>query len=158
MQPPWCVAARVCRLPLTASLLLQAAPSSAAAKSSAPPRLPKHPSFSIRQGIIHATQDFVRALCDASSGLVDVFPMADRQVALRQVGTQLGWPLRTDPAARSGFFWGLPAEPLLACALLCRRPSLCSPTAQRLVEGLPVAASPCPLTPCVAPSRSRSLN
>lgn len=54
-------------------------------KDKSKPQLPKNHSFSIRPGIIHATQDFVRALCDASSGLVDVYPMADRQVALRQV-------------------------------------------------------------------------
>ncbi|CAI6001212.1 unnamed protein product [Closterium sp. NIES-64] len=46
------------------------------------PKLPKHPSFSIRKSTVLATLDFVKALGDISFGLVDVFPNEDRQTAL----------------------------------------------------------------------------
>eukprot|EP00245_Coleochaete_scutata_P009804 TRINITY_DN3317_c0_g1_i1.p1 TRINITY_DN3317_c0_g1~~TRINITY_DN3317_c0_g1_i1.p1 ORF type:complete len:1328 (+),score=319.25 TRINITY_DN3317_c0_g1_i1:279-3986(+) len=46
--------------------------------------MPKHPSFKVRKGSYYGTLDVVQALCDASSGLADVFPMGDREYALRQ--------------------------------------------------------------------------
>eukprot|EP00850_Spirogloea_muscicola_P013514 SM000092S24482 [mRNA] locus=s92:267129:274309:+ [translate_table: standard] len=55
-----------------------------AERLSAKPPLPKYPSFHIRKGTFHATLDFYKALCDISSGLVDVFPLSDRQKALKE--------------------------------------------------------------------------
>ena len=50
------------------------------------PPLPRYPAFKIREGTFHASVDFVQALADISSGLVDVFPLFDRQKALKEVG------------------------------------------------------------------------
>eukprot|EP00250_Pteridium_aquilinum_P015981 c22872_g1_i3 orf=1049-4555(+) len=51
-------------------------------RSAAKPPLPKYSSFHLRKGTYHATLDFIQSLCDTSTGLVDVYPMEDRQKSL----------------------------------------------------------------------------
>ncbi|GBG82219.1 hypothetical protein CBR_g34503 [Chara braunii] len=58
-------------------------------------KVPKNPCFRIRPGSFHATLDFARALCDASAGLVDVYPLEDRQLALRQSLAELNGHLES---------------------------------------------------------------
>ncbi|CAI5511611.1 unnamed protein product [Closterium sp. Naga37s-1] len=62
------------------------------------PKLPKHPSFSIRKSTVLATLDFVKALGDISFGLVDVFPNEDRQTALGESLAELNAHLAGMPA------------------------------------------------------------
>ncbi|KAI5075146.1 hypothetical protein GOP47_0009222 [Adiantum capillus-veneris] len=50
----------------------------------AKPPLPKYSSFHLRKGTYHATLDFIQSLCDTSTGLVDVYPMEDRQKSLHE--------------------------------------------------------------------------
>ena len=52
-------------------------------------KMPRYPSFCIRQGTVNATLDFVKAMGDISFGLVDVFPH-DRQLALTEVRGKRG--------------------------------------------------------------------
>lgn len=53
-------------------------------RSAAKPPLPKYSSFHLRKGTYHATLDFIQSLCDTSTGLVDVYPMEDRQKSLHE--------------------------------------------------------------------------
>ncbi|CAI7780758.1 unnamed protein product [Closterium sp. NIES-54] len=68
------------------------------------PKLPKHPSFSIRKSTVLATLDFVKALGDISFGLVDVFPNEDRQTALGESLAELNAHLAGMPANEGVFF------------------------------------------------------
>lgn len=53
-------------------------------KSSTKPPLPDHMISQIRKGTYHASLEFVQSLCDTSYGLVDIFPIDDRKVALQE--------------------------------------------------------------------------
>lgn len=53
-------------------------------RSSTKPPLPDHLISQIRKGTYHASLDFVQCLCDTSYGLVDIFPIDDRKIALRE--------------------------------------------------------------------------
>ncbi|XP_020587113.1 phosphatidylinositol 4-kinase beta 1-like [Phalaenopsis equestris] len=53
-------------------------------RSSTKPPLPDHLISQIRKGTYHASLEFVQCLCDTSYGLVDIFPIDDRKVALRE--------------------------------------------------------------------------
>ncbi|CAI5491560.1 unnamed protein product [Closterium sp. Naga37s-1] len=68
------------------------------------PKLPKHPSFSIRKSTVLATLDFVKALGDISFGIVDVFPNEDRQTALGESLAELNAHLAGMPANEGVFF------------------------------------------------------
>ncbi|KAL9257749.1 Phosphatidylinositol 4-kinase beta 1-like protein [Drosera capensis] len=48
------------------------------------PPLPINAASQFRKGAYHESLDFVQSLCDASYGLVDVFPVEDRKSALRE--------------------------------------------------------------------------
>lgn len=52
--------------------------------SSTKPPLPNHLISQIRKGAYHVSLEFVQCLCDTSYGLVDIFPIDDRKVALRE--------------------------------------------------------------------------
>ena len=54
-------------------------------KTNSKPPLPNNVASQFRKGAYHESLDFVRALCETSYGLVDVFPMEDRKSALREV-------------------------------------------------------------------------
>ncbi|KAL0917749.1 hypothetical protein M5K25_012835 [Dendrobium thyrsiflorum] len=53
-------------------------------RSSTKPPIPDHLISQIRKGAYHASLEFVQCLCDTSYGLVDIFPIEDRKVALRE--------------------------------------------------------------------------
>ncbi|XAR73178.1 1-phosphatidylinositol 4-kinase [Bertholletia excelsa] len=53
-------------------------------KSNVKPPLPNNVASQFRKGTYHESIDFVQSLCDTSYGLVDVFPIEDRQSALRE--------------------------------------------------------------------------
>ncbi|KAK8971392.1 Phosphatidylinositol 4-kinase beta 1 [Platanthera guangdongensis] len=53
-------------------------------KSSTKPPLPNHLISQIRKGAYHVSLEFVQCLCDTSYGLVDIFPIEDRKVALQE--------------------------------------------------------------------------
>ncbi|MCO5573599.1 hypothetical protein L7F22_027371 [Adiantum nelumboides] len=59
----------------------------------AKPPLPKYSSFHLRKGTYHATLDFIQSLCDTSTGLVDVYPMEDRQKSLHESLAELNTQL-----------------------------------------------------------------
>ncbi|XP_020246312.1 phosphatidylinositol 4-kinase beta 1-like [Asparagus officinalis] len=48
------------------------------------PPLPNNMIAQIRKSTYHASLEFVQSLCDTSYGLVDIFPVQDRKVALRE--------------------------------------------------------------------------
>ncbi|KAG1369976.1 phosphatidylinositol 4-kinase beta 1 [Cocos nucifera] len=48
------------------------------------PPLPNNMIAEIRKGSYHASLEFVQSLCDTSYGLVDIFPIEDRKIALRE--------------------------------------------------------------------------
>lgn len=54
-------------------------------KQSGKPPLPNNVISEIRKGSYHASLEFVQSLCDTSYGLVDIFPIEDRKIALREV-------------------------------------------------------------------------
>ncbi|KAJ6797320.1 phosphatidylinositol 4-kinase beta 1-like [Iris pallida] len=53
-------------------------------KPNAKPPLPNNLTSQIRKGTYHASLEFVQSLCDTSYGLVDIFPVEDRKIALRE--------------------------------------------------------------------------
>ncbi|KAG0464661.1 hypothetical protein HPP92_018825 [Vanilla planifolia] len=53
-------------------------------RSSARPPLPNNLISHIRRGSYHASLELVQSLCDTSYGLVDIFPIEDRKIALRE--------------------------------------------------------------------------
>ncbi|XP_073115637.1 phosphatidylinositol 4-kinase beta 1 isoform X1 [Elaeis guineensis] len=48
------------------------------------PPLPNNVIAEIRKGSYHASLEFVLSLCETSYGLVDIFPIEDRKIALRE--------------------------------------------------------------------------
>ncbi|KAJ4819102.1 Phosphatidylinositol 4-kinase [Rhynchospora pubera] len=48
------------------------------------PPLPNNIIAELRKGTYHASLEFVQTLCDTSYGLVDIFPIEDRKIALRE--------------------------------------------------------------------------
>ena len=56
------------------------------------PPLPKNTASQFRKGAYHESLEFVQALCETSYGLVDVFPIEDRKIALREVIITLDFP------------------------------------------------------------------
>lgn len=54
-------------------------------KSNSKPPLPVNAAAQFRKGTYHESLDFVLSLCDTSYGLVDIFPVEDRKIALREV-------------------------------------------------------------------------
>ncbi|XP_008795239.2 phosphatidylinositol 4-kinase beta 1 isoform X2 [Phoenix dactylifera] len=48
------------------------------------PPLPNNVIAEIRKGSYHASLEFVQSLCETSYGLVDIFPIEDRKIALRE--------------------------------------------------------------------------
>ncbi|KAJ3671639.1 hypothetical protein LUZ60_007718 [Juncus effusus] len=48
------------------------------------PPLPNNIIAELRKGSYHASLEFVQTLCDTSYGLVDIFPIEDRKLALRE--------------------------------------------------------------------------
>jgi len=50
------------------------------------PPLPNNAIAELRKGSYYASLELVQALCDTSYGLVDIFPIEDRKIALREVG------------------------------------------------------------------------
>lgn len=53
-------------------------------KSYAKPPLPNNALAHIRKSTYHASLEFVQSLCDTSYGLVDIFPIEDRKIALHE--------------------------------------------------------------------------
>ncbi|KAJ4715294.1 Phosphatidylinositol 4-kinase beta 1-like [Melia azedarach] len=53
-------------------------------KSNSKPPLPVNAAAQFRKGTYHESLDFVLSLCDTSYGLVDIFPVEDRKIALRE--------------------------------------------------------------------------
>ncbi|XP_010521045.1 PREDICTED: phosphatidylinositol 4-kinase beta 1-like [Tarenaya hassleriana] len=51
---------------------------------SAKPPLPNSTAAQFRKGSYHESLEFVQALCETSYGLVDIFPIEDRKIALRE--------------------------------------------------------------------------
>lgn len=54
-------------------------------KQSGKPPLPINAVAELRKGSYYASLELVQALCDTSYGLVDIFPIEDRKIALREV-------------------------------------------------------------------------
>lgn len=54
-------------------------------KPYAKPLLPNNKIAQVRKSTYHASLEFVQSLCDTSYGLVDIFPIQDRIIALREV-------------------------------------------------------------------------
>lgn len=50
------------------------------------PPLPSNAIAELRKGSYYASLELVQSLCDTSYGLVDIFPVEDRKIALREVG------------------------------------------------------------------------
>lgn len=55
-------------------------------KQSGKPPLPNNTIAELRKGSYYASLELVQSLCDTSYGLVDIFPVEDRKIALREVG------------------------------------------------------------------------
>lgn len=55
-------------------------------KQSGKPPLPNNAIAELRKGSYYASLELVQSLCDTSYGLVDIFPVEDRKIALREVG------------------------------------------------------------------------
>ncbi|KAH9669048.1 phosphatidylinositol 4-kinase beta 1 [Citrus sinensis] len=53
-------------------------------KSNSKPPLPVNIASQFRKGAYHESLDFVMSLCDTSYGLLDIFPVEDRKLALRE--------------------------------------------------------------------------
>ncbi|XP_073012923.1 phosphatidylinositol 4-kinase beta 1-like [Typha latifolia] len=58
-------------------------------KQNGRPPLPNNVLSEIRKGSYHASLEFVQSLCDTSYGLVDIFPIEDRKIALRESLTEI---------------------------------------------------------------------
>nr|VDD27387.1 unnamed protein product [Brassica oleracea] len=57
------------------------------------PPLPKNTASQFRKGAYHESLEFVQALCETSYGLVDVFPIEDRKIALRESLAEINFHL-----------------------------------------------------------------
>nr|ACM17551.1 phosphatidylinositol kinase [Oryza brachyantha] len=58
-------------------------------KQSGKPPLPNNAIAELRKGCYYASLELVQSLCDTSYGLVDIFPMEDRKIALRESLTEI---------------------------------------------------------------------
>ncbi|URE26509.1 Phosphatidylinositol [Musa troglodytarum] len=58
-------------------------------KSYGKPPLPNNVISEIRKGSYHASLEFVHSLCETSYGLVDIYPIEDRKIALRETLTEI---------------------------------------------------------------------
>ncbi|KAJ8490937.1 hypothetical protein OPV22_012658 [Ensete ventricosum] len=58
-------------------------------KSYGKPPLPNNVISEIRKGSYHASLEFVQSLCETSYGLVDIYPIEDRKIALRETLTEI---------------------------------------------------------------------
>ncbi|XP_008666281.2 phosphatidylinositol 4-kinase beta 1 [Zea mays] len=58
-------------------------------KQSGKPPLPINAVAELRKGSYYASLELVQALCDTSYGLVDIFPIEDRKIALRESLTEI---------------------------------------------------------------------
>lgn len=84
---------------LTAVYVFQKHPDSAgnSEKQSGKPPLPNNILAELRKGSYYASLELVQSLCDTSYGLVDIFPVEDRKIALREVSHCIRLPVpRTD--------------------------------------------------------------
>jgi phosphatidylinositol 4-kinase len=54
-------------------------------RQSGKPPLPNNVIAELRKGSYYASLELVQSLCDTSYGLVDIFPVEDRKIALREV-------------------------------------------------------------------------
>ncbi|XP_031280794.1 phosphatidylinositol 4-kinase beta 1-like [Pistacia vera] len=68
-------------------------------KSNSKPPLPSTAS-QFRKGAYHESLEFVHSLCETSFGLVDIFPVEDRKIALRESLAEIN--LHIDEAQNSG--------------------------------------------------------
>ncbi|KAI4374205.1 hypothetical protein MLD38_012222 [Melastoma candidum] len=59
-------------------------PTDGSDKKNLKPPLPLNSTAQLRKGAYHESLDFVQSLCDTSYGLVDIFPVEDRESALRE--------------------------------------------------------------------------
>ncbi|KAM3293567.1 hypothetical protein ACQJBY_036866 [Aegilops geniculata] len=58
-------------------------------KQSGKPPLPNNVLAELRKGSYYASLELVQSLCDTSYGLVDIFPVEDRKIALRESLTEI---------------------------------------------------------------------
>ncbi|CAL4993819.1 unnamed protein product [Urochloa decumbens] len=58
-------------------------------KQSGKPPLPNNAIAELRKGSYYASLELVQSLCDTSYGLVDIFPVEDRKIALRESLTEI---------------------------------------------------------------------
>nr|ACS49644.1 phosphatidylinositol kinase [Oryza coarctata] len=58
-------------------------------KQNGKPPLPNNAIAELRKGCYYASLELVQSLCDTSYGLVDIFPMEDRKIALRESLTEI---------------------------------------------------------------------
>nr|ACS49598.1 phosphatidylinositol kinase [Oryza alta] len=65
------------------------APTGNGDKQSGKPPLPNNTIAELRKGCYYASLELVQSLCDTSYGLVDIFPMEDRKIALRESLTEI---------------------------------------------------------------------
>ncbi|CAA7034866.1 unnamed protein product [Microthlaspi erraticum] len=57
------------------------------------PPLPTNTASQFRKGAYHESLEFVQALCETSYGLVDIFPIEDRKIALRESLAEINFHL-----------------------------------------------------------------
>ncbi|CAH8346310.1 unnamed protein product [Eruca vesicaria subsp. sativa] len=57
------------------------------------PPLPNNTASHFRKGAYHESLEFVQALCETSYGLVDIFPIEDRKIALRESLAEINFHL-----------------------------------------------------------------
>ncbi|CAH8280747.1 unnamed protein product [Arabidopsis lyrata] len=57
------------------------------------PPLPNNTASQFRKGAYHESLEFVQALCETSYGLVDIFPIEDRKIALRESLAEINFHL-----------------------------------------------------------------
>ncbi|KAG8091011.1 hypothetical protein GUJ93_ZPchr0011g28559 [Zizania palustris] len=67
----------------------QPVPTGNGEKQSGKPPLPNNAIAELRKGCYYASLELVQSLCDTSYGLVDIFPMEDRKIALRESLTEI---------------------------------------------------------------------
>nr|ABA92023.2 Phosphatidylinositol 4-kinase, putative, expressed [Oryza sativa Japonica Group] len=71
------------------SLTKNSVPTGNGDKQSGKPPLPNNAIAELRKGCYYASLELVQSLCDTSYGLVDIFPMEDRKIALRESLTEI---------------------------------------------------------------------
>lgn len=88
---------------LTAIYVFQKHPGSTgnSEKQSGKPPLPNNVLAELRKGSYYASLELVQSLCDTSYGLVDIFPVEDRKIALREVSHCIRLPV---PRPRTNYW------------------------------------------------------